>query len=67
MRTDQRGARWLAHEQRETGADAGSQAPARSGNNQAGTEPPRYPVTDCMGDRALVEWWMVLKEYGLAR
>jgi hypothetical protein len=62
MRTDQRGARWLAQEQREIGADGGSQAPARSERQTvAATEPPRYPVSDCMGERAL------LKEYGLAR
>jgi hypothetical protein len=42
MRTEQRGARWLARQ-----------------------APPRYPLSDCMGDRAFVEWWLVLKDFGL--
>ena len=31
------------------------------------TEPEcqRWPITDCMRDKALVEWWIVLQSFGL--
>jgi hypothetical protein len=28
-------------------------------------EPQRWPLADCMSDRAIVEWWMVLREFDL--
>ena len=27
--------------------------------------PQRWPLADCMSDRAIVEWWMVLREFDL--
>ena len=65
---DQRGARWLAREQREIVAAAlpelreGGGDPVEHSDQQ---RPPRYPLSDCMCDRALMDWCEVLAEYGL--
>jgi len=29
-------------------------------------KPQRWPITDCMSDKAVVEWWIVLRSFGLA-
>lgn len=26
---------------------------------------PRFHLTDCMPDRAVVQWWLVLREFGV--
>lgn len=28
-------------------------------------KPQRWPITDCMSDKAVVEWWIVMKEFNL--
>lgn len=25
----------------------------------------RYPITDCMSDKSVVQWWLVLRSFGL--
>lgn len=65
MSSEQRGARWLAREQREIGAAGGDSDQDAARITPAATEPPRYPLSDCMSDKALLEWWMVMREFGL--
>jgi hypothetical protein len=69
IRTEQRGARWLAQQQREIGAatlrhvaEEGVDPAHEYHSNQPG--PPRYHLTDCMCSRALVNWFLILREYG---
>lgn len=64
--SEQRGARWLAREQREIGAaTSGDDQPSTGQHHVSAGEPPRYPLADCMGDRASVEWWLILREFGV--
>lgn len=56
------GARWLAHQQQDSGAGESSQC--RAAQPQCRDLRPRYALTDCMSERALAEWWRVLVEYG---
>ena len=64
------GGRWLAREQHEIGAatdepaEQGTGSLTRNGGGPADAMPPLYPITDCMSERALVEWWMVVREFG---
>lgn len=63
---NQRGAKWLAQEQREIGAADGNQAPVRSGNNQTVTESPqlhRWPITELMSERAFREFAEMVAEF----
>ena len=30
-------------------------------------EPARWPITECMSDRAVVEWWAICLEFGLTQ
>jgi hypothetical protein len=65
-RVEQRGARWLALERQEIGAAPDGQESKDSGAiSQAEITPPRYPLPDLMTDRALVRWWLVVREFGL--
>ena len=66
--SEQRGAKWLAHER----IGAATEQPVEPGTGTSSRKgviqpllPPRYPLTDCMDDRALVAWWMVLQEFGV--
>jgi hypothetical protein len=65
--TNQAGARWLAQE-RIGAATEEPVEPGRVTNPKGGdpaTQPPRYPLSECMSDRAVVEWFLVLQEFGL--
>lgn len=64
--SEQRGARWLARE-REIGAASGNVSPSCGQHHAEAGEPPRYQISDCMGDRAFAEWWLVLKAFGLVK
>lgn len=66
--SEQRGARWLARQKREIGAaTCGDDQPSTGQHHPRAGEPPRYPLSDCMGDRAFLEWWLVLKAFGLVK
>lgn len=62
---DQRGARWLAHELHEIGADDPDAMRVDCIVSRADNDLPRYPITDCMGERSRVALWRVMVEFGL--
>ena len=54
------GAVYLAHE-RQWLDDCPPEAP----EPKCEAKPTRWPLTDCMNDRAVVEWWVICREFGL--
>ena len=69
---NQVGARWLARERSEFGAAEHSHSMAersviqRSADSEISTTPPRYPLVDHLDGKRLLEWWLLLREFGLA-
>lgn len=67
------GARWVAMDRAmaDAGPETGQGAidtPCPMGNHgsdDSDASAARWSLTDCMSDRALVEWWMVLREFGV--
>jgi hypothetical protein len=65
----QRGAQWMAQQQREIGAATLPPVAEEGGDPHASGhsdqhEPPRYHLVDCMTDRALSLFAQVCREYG---
>lgn len=54
------GAVYLARERQEV-----EDCPAPTFRPEPEARLERWPLTECMTDRALVRWWLILREFGL--